>query len=26
MRRAGGVGFYPHEQFVHTDTGRVRPW
>jgi uncharacterized protein YcbK (DUF882 family) len=24
--RAGGVGFYPHEQFVHLDTGRVRSW
>lgn len=24
--RAGGVGFYPHEQFVHVDTGRVRSW
>lgn len=24
--RAGGVGFYPHEQFVHMDTGRVRHW
>jgi uncharacterized protein YcbK (DUF882 family) len=24
--RAGGVGFYPHEQFVHIDTGRVRSW
>lgn len=24
--RAGGVGFYPHEQFVHIDTGRVRTW
>ena len=23
--RAGGVGFYPREQFVHLDTGRVRP-
>jgi len=23
---AGGVGFYPHSQFVHTDTGRVRYW
>ena len=22
----GGVGFYPHEQFVHVDTGRVRTW
>lgn len=24
--RAGGVGFYPGEQFVHLDTGRVRRW
>lgn len=24
--RAGGVGFYPGEQFVHVDTGRVRSW
>lgn len=24
--RMGGVGFYPHEQFVHVDTGRVRSW
>ena len=24
--RAGGVGYYPHEQFVHVDTGRVRSW
>jgi uncharacterized protein YcbK (DUF882 family) len=24
--RLGGVGFYPHEQFVHVDTGRVRTW
>ena len=24
--RAGGVGYYPHEQFVHFDTGRVRTW
>ncbi|MHA7680284.1 YcbK family protein [Cupriavidus sp. PET2-C1] len=23
---AGGVGFYPQEQFVHADTGRVRAW
>ncbi len=22
----GGVGYYPHEQFVHLDTGRVRRW
>jgi uncharacterized protein YcbK (DUF882 family) len=24
--RAGGVGFYPRERFVHLDTGRVRHW
>ena len=24
--RQGGVGFYPREQFVHLDTGRVRRW
>jgi uncharacterized protein YcbK (DUF882 family) len=24
--RVGGVGFYPHSQFVHSDTGRVRYW
>ncbi len=24
--RGGGVGFYPREQFVHLDTGRVRSW
>lgn len=24
--RLGGVGFYPGEQFVHVDTGRVRTW
>ncbi len=23
---AGGVGYYPREQFVHLDTGRVRHW
>jgi len=23
---AGGVGYYPREQFVHVDTGRVRRW
>jgi hypothetical protein len=22
----GGVGFYPHSEFVHSDTGRVRYW
>lgn len=22
----GGVGYYPHEQFVHVDTGRIRHW
>jgi uncharacterized protein YcbK (DUF882 family) len=24
--RAGGVGYYPSERFVHIDTGRVRRW
>jgi uncharacterized protein YcbK (DUF882 family) len=24
--RGGGVGFYPREQFVHVDTGRLRSW
>jgi uncharacterized protein YcbK (DUF882 family) len=24
--RAGGVGYYPHSDFVHVDTGRVRYW
>jgi len=24
--KAGGVGFYPAEDFVHIDTGRVRLW
>ena len=24
--RAGGVGYYPREQFVHLDIGRVRAW
>jgi hypothetical protein len=24
--RLGGVGFYPHSEFVHSDTGRVRYW
>ncbi len=24
--RRGGVGFYPHSQFVHADTGPVRFW
>jgi len=24
--QAGGVGYYPAEQFVHLDTGRVRRW
>lgn len=24
--RLGGVGYYPQDQFVHVDTGRVRSW
>jgi uncharacterized protein YcbK (DUF882 family) len=24
--KLGGVGFYPREQFVHVDAGRVRSW
>ena len=24
--RAGGVGYYPREQFVHVDTGNIRRW
>lgn len=24
--QAGGVGYYPREQFVHIDTGRIRTW
>jgi uncharacterized protein YcbK (DUF882 family) len=24
--QAGGVGYYPREQFVHVDIGRVRRW
>jgi uncharacterized protein YcbK (DUF882 family) len=24
--KIGGVGYYPHSQFVHSDTGRVRFW
>ena len=24
--RQGGVGYYPHSDFVHVDTGRVRYW
>lgn len=23
---AGGVGFYPDDEFIHLDTGRVRSW
>lgn len=26
MLGVGGVGYYPREQFVHIDTGRVRSW
>ena len=25
-QRAGGVGYYPKDGFVHIDTGRVRTW
>lgn len=24
--KAGGVGYYPHSDFVHVDVGRVRQW
>ena len=24
--RVGGVGYYPHSEFVHSDTGRIRFW
>lgn len=24
--KAGGVGYYPRDKFVHVDTGRVRNW
>ncbi|WP_018913247.1 DUF882 domain-containing protein [Thiomonas sp. FB-6] len=24
--RGGGVGYYPHSDFVHVDVGRVRQW
>lgn len=24
--KAGGVGYYPRDQFVHIDTGKVRHW
>jgi uncharacterized protein YcbK (DUF882 family) len=24
--KRGGVGYYPHDGFVHVDTGRVRTW
>ncbi len=24
--RRGGVGYYPHSNFIHVDTGRVRQW
>jgi uncharacterized protein YcbK (DUF882 family) len=26
MLRRGGVGYYPHSDFVHLDTGRFRTW
>ncbi len=26
LLRRGGVGYYPHSDFVHIDTGRVRTW
>ena len=22
----GGVGYYPHSDFIHVDVGRVRQW
>ena len=24
--KAGGVGFYPRDKFVHVDTGKLRYW
>jgi uncharacterized protein YcbK (DUF882 family) len=24
--QAGGVGYYPHQDFMHLDVGRVRSW
>jgi uncharacterized protein YcbK (DUF882 family) len=24
--RRGGVGYYPHSDFIHLDTGRIRQW
>lgn len=24
--QSGGVGYYPHSDFIHVDTGRVRQW
>jgi uncharacterized protein YcbK (DUF882 family) len=24
--RGGGVGYYPHSDFVHVDTGPLRHW
>ena len=24
--KRGGVGYYPHSDFVHVDTGRIRTW
>ncbi len=26
LMRGGGVGYYPHDDFVHIDTGSVRHW
>jgi len=24
--RGGGIGYYPHSDFIHIDTGRIRYW